>query len=102
MLPTQPLSREFFYHKAGELLPLEERQQLRKSGAEVLLAQGNPALGAELLKALEDWQGLTHILLQYGPTFGEHGRTQALENWLSSVDPEIVGLNPWPLYWLGI
>lgn len=96
-----PLFRRFLQSQAEELYEPSQILRIQKSCATVLLKFGQTDLAIATLVQTEDWNILIPLILEQAPTLMTQGRMQTLSTWLSSIPKNILGKNPWLLYWLG-
>jgi LuxR family maltose regulon positive regulatory protein len=97
-----PLFREFLLAQLRAALAPTELRDLQSAAARLLDASGLVEDAAGLWSAARDYAALIpHILKHAGHLIAE-GRSQVLEQWLSTLPPEQLSSQPWLQYWSGI
>ena len=97
-----PLFREFLLHRAEETLAPAEVVRVRRRAAALQAEAGQYEAAAAHLCALEDWDGMTRIIVAHGQGLWDQGRVLTLHGWLGSLPPERVEQHGWLQYWTGM
>ena len=97
-----PLYREFLLSRAGEDLSSSEQTATRRSAAAILEQSGQTGEAVDLLRDINDWEGLAEIVLAHGKDMVAQGRFVPLQRWIEDIPEEILFGNPWLLYWKGM
>jgi len=97
-----PLYRDFLRSRADDLLPRETLIRLRRRAASLLEKAGQTESALALLLDNGDWDGMVGIIVSHAPQMLEQGRYLSLRQWFDNLPPEVIGANPWLLYWEGM
>jgi ATP/maltotriose-dependent transcriptional regulator MalT/DNA-binding SARP family transcriptional activator len=96
-----PLFREFLLSRAEESFSKESLSLLRRRAADLLEEHGQAGSAARLLKEINDWDGLTQLILRHAPVLHAQGRDSVLEEWLRTIPRELFETKPWLSFWMG-
>jgi len=97
-----PLFREFLRASARERFKREELTGLQRRAAALMEDEGRPEEAAEIFIEAGEWQGIILLIISHGPSLAGQGRLGLLEGWLRSLPEEILGNEPWLIYWMGV
>jgi ATP/maltotriose-dependent transcriptional regulator MalT len=86
---------------AKEIFTTETLSVLCSHAAKLLEEAGQLESAVSLLRDVNDWNGLVHLITKYAPLMIAQGRYRPLEDWLKNLPKEIMESNPWLLYWMG-
>lgn len=96
-----PLFRTFLLARARTTLSTEALSVSACAAARLLLDEGEIADAVELLLGAHAWPDVTPVLVREAPRLAAEGRVQTLGGWLRRMPAEVLGREPWLLYWLG-
>ena len=96
------LFREFLLEQAAGVFSGENLTEIRKAAAALLEESGYIEDAAVLLREESDWEALSRLILSQAGSLVAQGRYQTLLEWLGALPGEILGDNPWLLYWRGV
>jgi len=96
-----PLFRIFLLEQAENLLPRDRRDALQLQAAHTLAEAGYADDAVLLMRACEDWGGLSRIVLGHAEQFARQGRLQTLQAWIRLLPEPVVEDSGWLLFWLG-
>jgi ATP/maltotriose-dependent transcriptional regulator MalT len=94
-----PLFREFLLKRAGEFFTHEERDNIRRKAASLLLATGRTEEAAGLLCDAADWQGLTSLVIEAAKEFTAAGKFLTIGTWINKIPTDVVENDGGLLYW---
>lgn len=97
-----PLFREFLLAQLREAVTPTELRNLQSAAARLLDAAGLVEDAAKLWSVAKDHEALIPHILKHTPHLIAEGRSQVIEEWLSSLPAEQLGVEPWLQYWSGI
>jgi len=97
-----PLMREFLQARARATFSPDLLRDLKLRAAHLLSEVGEFDEAIELLRRIEDWEGMVRIILQAARPTLIQGRSQTLDGWISRLPAEVTERSPWLLYWLGV
>ena len=97
-----PLFREFLKSRASDIYSEKYIQRLRGKAAAILEESGHAESAAGILREINDWRGLSRILVRQAATLAGQGRIRTLREWLGAIPEEGFGEDPWLLYWRGV
>ncbi len=97
-----PLFREFLLARAVGEFTGAELTRIRKAAADVLEAAFRIEDAVRLLRDIEDWQGISRIVLKHAPSMAAQGRGRSLEDWIDSLPRSAINKNAWFPYWRGV
>ena len=96
------LFREFLKSRASDFYSEKYNQRLREKAAAILEESGHAEAAAGILREIRDWRGLSRILIRQAATLAGQGRIRTLREWLEVLPEEVIGEDPWLLYWRGM
>lgn len=96
------LFREFLLEQLKETAESEGIVLLQNRAASVLEEAGQIEDAASLYREAKNWEMLVPLILSHAQSLLKHGRNSTLEGWLRSMPEEVLGSDPWLLYWLGM
>lgn len=97
-----PLFREFLLTCARDSFSSKDLTEMRRKAAALLETSDRIEDTVGLLKENCDWGAIGAIIIRYAPVMLQHGRGQTLCQWLASIPKEMLNINPYLLYWLGV
>jgi ATP/maltotriose-dependent transcriptional regulator MalT/DNA-binding SARP family transcriptional activator len=97
-----PLFREFLLSRAKDTFSAESRSKVTTCVVEILERDGQTESAVNLLRDIDNWEGLIQLIQKHAPGLISKGRHQTLQEWLQGLPEEIFEGNPWLLYWMGI
>jgi LuxR family maltose regulon positive regulatory protein len=97
-----PLFRDYLRSRAAVLLSGKNIRRLQAKTAAILEESGLVEEAADVLQEIGDGNGLARIVRKQAPSLVRQGRTATLAEWLERLPAEILGEDPWLLYWRGV
>jgi len=97
-----PLFREFLKSRGSDIYSEKYIQRLRGRAAAILEESGHAEEAAGILRETGDWGGFSRILVRQAATLVGQGRIRTLGDWLGAIPEEVIGEDPWLLYWRGV
>ncbi len=97
-----PLFRGFLLDQLQRALSPAELRDLRSTAARLLDAAGFVEDAAQLWSVAQDHAALIPHVLKHAAHLITEGRSQVVEEWLSTLPPEQLRREPWLQYWSGI
>jgi len=97
-----PLFHEFLKSRASDVYSEKYIRRLRGKAAAILEESGHPESAAGILREIGDWRGLSRILIRQAATLAGQGRIRTLREWLGAIPDEVIGEDPWLIYWRGM
>ncbi len=97
-----PLFREFLLSRGGDLFSAKFLDRFRTKAAAILKDAGHEEEAAELLREMNDWEGLARIIGKQAPVLFRQGRIATIAEWLDSLPAGIREKDPWLFYWSGV
>ncbi len=97
-----PLFREFLVSRAKETFSPERLSDLCTRAARLLVDAGETGDAVALYQDAKDWNAIVEIIKTHAMTMLQQGRNRIVEEWLSTLPDNVVGHDPWLLFWKGI
>ncbi len=97
-----PLLQGFLNTRAAQELSADRNNRLLTDSAAHLAGAGDIEEAVRLLVRLEDWEGMTRIILEHAPTMQRHGRLETLDQWLQELPEKVQAQHPWIFYWRAV
>jgi LuxR family transcriptional regulator, maltose regulon positive regulatory protein len=97
-----PIFRKFLLQRASNTFEKAQWDELRHRAALLLEQNGEIEEAAALCSSLEQWDVLTRIIKGQALALYTQGRYQTLLGWLRSLPEEMVRVDPWLAYWMGV
>jgi ATP/maltotriose-dependent transcriptional regulator MalT len=94
-----PMLREFLLSRAQEALPKEPRRELQKRAARLMEEAGRIEDALALYREGRDWEAMVQLIEAHAEAMLTQGRGETLRQWIDDLPPELLGRNPWMLYW---
>jgi DNA-binding SARP family transcriptional activator len=88
--------------RAKETFPQEVLSILLRRAAMLLEEDGQTEAAVSILHDVRNWKEIVPLIMKHAPLMIAQGRYRPLEEWLSNLPNEILGNNPWLLYWKGV
>jgi ATP/maltotriose-dependent transcriptional regulator MalT len=96
------LFREFLLEQATAVYSGEQLSEIRNAAAVLLEQAGYVEDAAVLLREESDGEALSRLILSQAKSLVTQGRYQTMLEWLGALPGEVLGDNPWLLYWRGV
>ncbi|MEW6684201.1 MAG: BTAD domain-containing putative transcriptional regulator [Nitrospirota bacterium] len=96
------LFREFLLSQARERFSAVELSRIRQRAATLLEESGRLEEAVDLYAGAGDWAAVQRIIVTQAPVLVEQGRSRTLQEWIDRLPKDLVGAEPWLLYWLGV
>jgi DNA-binding SARP family transcriptional activator len=96
-----PLFREFLLARVKNIFATDTLSVLCSRAANLLEESGHTESAVSLLREAGDWEGMVGLIIKHASSMIAQGRYRPFEDWLKSLPNEIMGSNPWLLYWMG-
>ena len=97
-----PLFREFLQARVADQFGRENKRNLQRDAADILVEFNMFEDAAELFKEASDWGGLVKLVVHKANDMINQGRNQVLVDWIDSLPEATIEKNPWVDYWLGV
>lgn len=94
-----PLFRSFLLNEASRRFGHDELLAQYNRAAELLIAEGDAEGGLTLLAQSRNWPRGVEVILATAPALCAQGRLATLARWLGWLPQDLVGTNPWLIYW---
>ncbi len=92
---------EFLRSKARALWSDETLARVRRLAAKALSDTGQTEDAIGLYLQAGDWTQASRLIISEAPGLIDKGRFRTLEAWLIGLPADVLGQDPWLLYWLG-
>lgn len=97
-----PLFRKFLLKRASEELSDTELYSTKKTAAEIAEQSEKTEVAAIIFFEIEDWQGLSRIIINNARSFLMQGRNKTIEEWITYFPEDMLQNSPWLIYWQGM
>jgi DNA-binding SARP family transcriptional activator len=97
-----PLFRQFLLNQVHEIFDQDECKYLQSCTGLLLADTGDIDYGVNLLIPSGNWSALSALILKYAKQQIEAGRNKQVIRWINALPSNVVGQQPWLLYWLGM
>ena len=95
------LFRAFLQARARNALGKHAWTGLLEKAALILIGHGEAEAAAGLLMEAEAWPAFCGLVLKHAKTMIVRGRWLTLLGWMAVIPVDVIGRNPWLLYWNG-
>ncbi|PTR13652.1 transcriptional regulator [Nitrosospira sp. Nsp2] len=96
-----PLFREFLLEQAMARYSAAELGSKYCIAAELLITDGDNEAAIDLLEQARNWRRLAEVILASASTLKAQGRDATLVAWMEKLPADVIGTDPWLLYWHG-
>ncbi len=97
-----PLLREFLLARANEVFDKDQRAQLMRRSADLLVGGQQLAEAVALLRENSDWHRIVPVIETHAGTMLDRGMGETLAQWINLLPKEVQHQHPWTVYWLAV
>jgi len=97
-----PLFREFLQERVADQFGRDNKRNLQRDAADILVEFDMYEDGAQLFTDASDWEGLKKLITLKANEMITQGRDKVLLEWIARLPEESIEKNPWIDYWLGV
>jgi len=97
-----PLLQSFLTARVKLELSASDNSRLLADSSACLAEAGDIEEAVRLRVSIEDWEGMTRIILDNAATMQRHGRLETLDQWLQELPEKVQAQNPWIYYWRAV
>ncbi len=97
-----PLFRQFLRQKARTVMPAVVLTPLLEQAADSFAADNRQTEAVDLLIQAKSWNRAAEHIRKIGAGMLDHGRFKTLLRWQQALPRQIVGENPWLLFFFGV